>query len=161
MRQIGERRHGTMNKTDIQIQVREMDSVDIGDVVRIDELITGKYRPDDWEDRLSYHLRREPDGAKVAELDGEIVGFMLGEVRTGEFGLEEPTGWIAVLGVDPEHQGHQVGRRLAEAMLDYFKSRNVHSVRTLVDDKMGDIAGFFKSLGFEPASLRPFVKRLD
>ena len=148
-------------QTDLQVHIREMDSVDIGDVTRIDELVTGKYRPDDWEERITYHLRRDPDAAKVAELDGEVIGFMLGEVRSGEFGLEEPSGWIEVLGVDPEHQGHAVGRQLAEAMIDYFKSRGAQTVHTLVDESMEDIAGFFSSLGFEPASLRPFVKTLS
>ena len=81
-------------------------------------------------------------------------------MRPGEFGLEEPTGWIEVLGVDPEVRGKAIGRRLMEAMLDHFRSLEVVAVRTLVDEKMGDIAGFFTSLGFEPATLRPFVKSL-
>lgn len=146
--------------SDHGVQVRSLDTVDIGAITEIDEKITGNYRPETWELRVGYYLRRDPDAAMVAEIDGKVVGFMLGEVRSGEFGLEEPTGWIEVLGVDPEYQKKAVGRRLAEAMLDYFKTREARSVRTLVDDSMEDIAGFFNSLGFEPASLRPFVKKL-
>ncbi len=85
---------------------------------------------------------------------------MLGEVRVGEFGLEEPTGWIEVLGGRPGGARQGIGRRLADAMLDHFRSLDVVAVRTLVDEKAGDIAGFFTSLGFEPATLRPFVKSL-
>ena len=85
---------------------------------------------------------------------------MLGEVRSGEFGLEEPTGWIEVLGVDPSQRGRAIGRRLGEAMLEHFRTSGAKSVRTLVDESMEGIAGFFTSLGFEPASLRPFVKTL-
>lgn len=142
------------------LHVRPLDSIDIGAVGKIDEKITGQYRPDTWELRIGYYLRRDPEGALVAEADGEVVGFMLGEVRSGDFGLEEPTGWIEVLGVDPEYQGKAVGRRLAEAMLEHFKVRDARSVRTLVDESMEDIAGFFGSLGFEPAPLRSFVKHL-
>ena len=149
-----------MSTTSDTVKVRGLDTVDIGDVVAIDEKISGEYRPDVWDRRIAYYLRRDPDAALVAEVDGQVVGFMLGEVRAGEFGLEEPTGWIEVLGVDPEVRGKAIGRRLMEAMLDHFRSLEVVAVRTLVDEKMGDIAGFFTSLGFEPATLRPFVKSL-
>ncbi len=141
-------------------QIRILDTIDIGAVTAIDEKITGKYRPDEWERRIAYYLRRDPDAALVAEIDGDVVGFMLGEVRSGEFGLEEPTGWIEVLGIDPERRGGAIGRRLADALLDHFRGEGATSVRTLVDETMGDVAGFFGSLGFEPAPLKPFVKAL-
>ncbi len=149
-----------MTATTLDVQVRQLDTVDIGAVTAIDEKITGRYRPDEWERRIGYYLRRDPDAALVAESDGEVVGFMLGEVRSGEFGLEEPTGWIEVLGVDPERQGGAIGRRLAEALLEHFRTLGATTVRTLVDETMDDVAGFFASLGFEPAPLRPFVKPL-
>ena len=149
-----------MPETTNAVNVRPLDTVDIEDVVRIDEKITGQYRPDVWDTRIGYYLRRDPDAALVAVVDGAVAGFMLGEVRSGEFGLEEPTGWIEVLGVDPDCQGRSVGRRLAEAILAHFEASGAKSVRTLVDDTMEDIAGFFTSMGFEPATLRPFVKSL-
>ena len=150
-----------MTKVASAVHVRGLDTVDIGDVVTIDEKIVGEYRPDVWEDRIGYYLRSDPDAALVAEIDGEVVGFMLGEVRSGEFGLEEATGWIEVIGVDPERQGQAIGRQLAEAMFDHFKSCGATTVRTLVDEKMERIAAFFTSVGFEPEPLRPFVKRLS
>jgi ribosomal protein S18 acetylase RimI-like enzyme len=150
-----------MTETPSEVRVRPLEDMDISDIVTIDEKIGGKYRPEVWERRIGYYLRRDPDSSVVVEIDGKVVGFMLGEVRSGEFGLEEPTGWIEVLGVDPDHQGKSIGRRLAEAMLEHFRQRGAHSVRTLVDEeKQGDIRRFFNSLGFEPSSLRPFVKAL-
>lgn len=143
------------------VKVRTLDTVDIGDVIRIDEEISGQYRPEIWERRVGYYLRRDPDAALVAEVDGRVVGFMLGEVRAGEFGLEEPTGWIEVLGVEPGHRGRAIGRQLAETLLDHFRARGARTVRTLVDEAMPEIAGFFTRLGFEPATLRPFVKALS
>ncbi len=142
------------------VQIRILDTVDIGAVTDLDETITGRYRPDEWERRIAYYLRRDPDAVLVAEIDGEVAGFMLGEVRAGEFGREEPTGWIEVLGVDPERRGAAIGRQLAEALFEHFRTRGATTVRTLVDETMGDIAGFFGSLGFEPAPLKPFVKTL-
>jgi len=143
-----------------EVRIRPLDELDIDDIVAIDERIRGQYRPEVWESRVGYYLRRDPEGPVVAELDGQVIGFMLGEVRSGEFGLEEPTGWIEVLGVDPDHQGLAAGRRMAQALLEHFREQGVTRVRTLVDEEMEDLARFFDSLGFEPSSLRSFVKTL-
>ncbi len=142
------------------VQIRILEDTDIDGVTSLDEKLGGRYRPEVWERRIGYYLRRDPEAPLVAEADGRVVGFMLGEVRAGEFGLEDPTGWIEVLGVDPDYRGRSIGRRLAERMLEHFRSRGAASVRTLVDEEMEEIAGFFGALGFEPSSLRPFVKRL-
>ena len=151
-----------MTESTPEVTVRPATELDIGDIVRIDERIGGAYRPEVWERRLGYYIRRDPDASVVAAgPDGRVVGFMLGEVRSGEFGLEHPTGWIEVLGVDPDFRGRAVGRRMAEAMLDHFRGRGATEVRTLVDvDRLGDVAGFFRSLGFERAPLEPLVRQL-
>lgn len=145
-----------------EVTVRPASELDIGDIVRIDERIGGAYRPEVWERRLGYYIRRDPDASVVAAApEGRVVGFMLGEVRSGEFGLEHPTGWIEVLGVDPDFRGRAVGRRMAEAMIAHFRDRGAVEVRTLVDEEtLGDVAGFFRSLGFEPAPQQPFVLEL-
>ena len=149
--------------------IRPLDELDVTGIAAIDEKIGGAYRPEVWEGRCGYYIRRDPEGSFIAEAGGaggaggnekRIVGFMLGEVRSGEFGLEEPTGWIEVLGVDPEYRGRSVGRRLADAMLGHFRARGATRVQTLVDEEREDIRSFFASLGFEPSSLRPFGRRL-
>ena len=149
-----------MIETESALRIRPLDELDIDAIVGIDEKISGRYRPEVWESRIGYYLRRDPEASVVAEAGGRVVGFMLGEVRSGEFGLEEPTGWIEVLGVDPGHRGRAVGRRMAQAMLEHFRREGAKSVRTLVDESMGDIALFFESLGFTPAGLKPFVRSL-
>jgi ribosomal protein S18 acetylase RimI-like enzyme len=149
-----------MIETESAIRIRQLDELDISDIVAIDEKIGGRYRPEVWERRVGYYLRRDPEASVVAEVDGKVVGFMLGELRSGEFGLEEPTGWIEVLGVDPAQRSKAIGRRMAEAVLEHFRAQGAHSVRTLVDEEREDIHRFFSSLGFEASSLRPFVKKL-
>ena len=150
-----------MNETTAEVRIRALEDTDLGDIIGIDEKIGGSYRPEVWERRLAYYSRRDPEAQVVAESAGKVVGFMLGEMRSGEFGMEEPTGWIEVLGVDPDARGKAVGRRLAESMTEYFRASGATAVRTMVDAEMVGIERFFESLGFEPASLRPFVKRLD
>ncbi|HEV8583237.1 MAG TPA: GNAT family N-acetyltransferase [Thermoanaerobaculia bacterium] len=148
-------------ETAAEIRIRPLDELDISDIVAIDEKIGGRYRPEVWERQIGYYLRRAPEASVVAEVNGKVAGFMLGEVRSGEFGLEEATGWIEVLGVDPAYRSKALGRRMAEAMLQHFRSQGAHSVRTLVDEEREDILHFFSSLGFEPSTMRPFVKRLS
>lgn len=146
--------------TKAEVRIRALEDADIGDITALDEKLMGEYRPEVWERRLGYYLRRDPESSTVAEADGRVVGFMLGEVRSGEFGLEEPTGWIEVLGVDPDYRGNAIGRRLAERVLASFAALGAKSVRTLVDEEMAGIGDFFTALGFQAATLRPFIKKL-
>ena len=150
-----------MSETSADVRIRCLEDTDLGDITAIDEKIGGEYRPEVWEQRMAYYFRRDPEASVVAELDGRVVGFMFGEIKSGEFGMEEPTGWIEVLGVDPDVRGRAIGRRLAERVMNHFQQSGATAVRTLVDADMAGIERFFESLGFEAASLRPFVKRLD
>jgi ribosomal protein S18 acetylase RimI-like enzyme len=141
-------------------RIRPVNELDIEAICRIDERITGKYRPDVWEDRVVYFIRRDPDSSQVAEQDGKVIGFMLGEVRGGEFGMEEPTGWIEFFGVDPSAREKGVGRRLTDALLDGFRKRGAHVARTMVRTQDADIARFVAAMGFVPAPVSALEKRL-
>jgi ribosomal protein S18 acetylase RimI-like enzyme len=141
-------------------RVRPLDELDIGSIVRIDERITGIYRPDIWEQRVGYYLRRDPESSQVVEVDGRVVGFMLGDVRAGEFGLEEPSGWIERFGIDPEYRGRDLGARMFAALAEHFRARGARVVRTLVDQKDQGVAGFLGALGFTPSPLQALEARL-
>jgi ribosomal protein S18 acetylase RimI-like enzyme len=143
-----------------EARVRPMTELDIEGICRVDERITGRYRPEVWEQRAAYYIRRDPDSSQVAEVDGRIVGFMLGEVRGGEFGLEEPTGWVEFFGVDPTAREKGIGRRLIEALLGHFRAKGAHVARTMVAAEDKDIAAFIAAMGFAPAPLTALEKRL-
>lgn len=134
-------------------RIRPLDELDLGAIVKIDERISGKYRPEVWEKRVMYYLRRDPDASQVAEEGGQVVGFMLGEVRTGEFGLEEPGGWVDRFGIHPDHRGKDLGKKLFEAMRAHFVAQGAASIRTLVDRNDRNVGGFLAALGFVPAAL--------
>jgi ribosomal protein S18 acetylase RimI-like enzyme len=143
------------------IKLRPITELDIEAVTEIDEKITGKYKPDDWERRFGYYLRRDPELSLIAEEDGRVVGFMLGEVRAGEFGLEEPAGWIEVMGVDPECQGRSVGRELLNGMLTNFRTRKATAVRTLVNEQsQAQLLAFFEQSDFQPTPLKTLEHKL-
>jgi ribosomal protein S18 acetylase RimI-like enzyme len=137
---------------DRAVRVRPLDELDIGGIVRIDERISGLYRPDFWESRVMYYLRRDPQASQVAEVQGHVVGFMLADVRAGEFGLEEPSGWIERFGIDPDFRGRDLGRALFDAIAAHFRELGTQRIRTLALETDA-VAGFLKRLGFQPAPL--------
>lgn len=137
-----------------------MSELDISRVVAIDERLTGVYRPEVWERRVGYYLRRDPDSCPVAEIGGTVVGFMFSDVRGGEFGLEETTGWIERFGVDPDFQGRSIGRRLFEEVQAQMAGHGVMTIRTLVDKKDSDLASFLRAVGFENAELQALEMRV-
>jgi ribosomal protein S18 acetylase RimI-like enzyme len=136
-----------------QIRIRSLDELDIARIVAIDERLTGVYRPDVWERRVMYYLRRNPDLSQVAEMNGKVVGFMLSDLRGGEFGLEETSGWIERFGVDPDFQGRSIGRRLFEAVVAQLKGQGATTMRTLVEKSDSELASFLRAVGFKDAPL--------
>jgi hypothetical protein len=67
------------------IRIRPLSELDISRIVSIDERLTGVYRPEIWERRVGYYLRRDPESCPVAEFEGKLVGFMFSDIRGGEF----------------------------------------------------------------------------
>ena len=139
----------------------------IKDIVRIEKRIEGKLGIID-EERMEYleeaaRFNIESSDSMLslgAELDGNIVGFIIGEIRIWEFGLGEKTGWIRILGVDPDFQRFGIGRKLGEALLEHFERRGIKRVRTMAEWYTGDLISFFKSLGFNMLNMIPLEKEL-
>jgi GNAT superfamily N-acetyltransferase len=109
---------------------------------------------------VGYYLRRDPDASQLAEVEGRVVGFLLGDLRAGEFGIEEPSGWIERFGIDPDFRGRDLGKQMFEAICRHFRSQGATSVRTMVDRGDPAIGGFLKALGFSPSVLEALEMRL-
>jgi ribosomal protein S18 acetylase RimI-like enzyme len=144
-----------------QVRIRPLDELDISRITAIDERLSGVYRPELWERRIAYYIRRDPDACRVAEVNGKVVGFMLADLRGGEFGLEETSGWIERFGVDPDYQGRSLGRRLFESVVEHLSARGAATARTLVNDGDEDLARFLRAVGFVDAPMTALEKRLS
>jgi ribosomal protein S18 acetylase RimI-like enzyme len=136
-----------------ELTVRPLTELDIDAISRIDAKVTGSYRPEFWEERVAYYLRRDPESSRVAEQGGRVVGFMLADLRGGEFGLEERSAWIERFGVDPDTRGQGVGRKLFAALHDHFKSSGAKRLRTFVDTRQDETARFLAAVGFHESDL--------
>ena len=68
-------------------------------------------------ERIAHLMRTDPDGAWVAEEDGELVGCALALVREGMW-------FLSLLMVDPPHHGKGLGRQLLDATLQTATDRS-------------------------------------
>ncbi|HKZ42455.1 MAG TPA: GNAT family N-acetyltransferase, partial [Candidatus Hodarchaeales archaeon] len=95
-----------------------------------------------------------PMGDSLAiEIDGRLIGFVLGHVRSGDFGLKGKTGWFSVIAVDPEYQGQGYGFRLGTELLERFKKKGASKVQTMLRWNQGDLITYLSALGFEKSPL--------
>jgi ribosomal protein S18 acetylase RimI-like enzyme len=147
--------------------IRMLEMADLDDILKIEEKIERannlekSERMDLLKKTAIYLLQQdEPLLNLGAEIDGKLVGFMFAEIRYWEFGRGEKTGWIKVLGVDPEYQGRGIGRKLGETLLDHFRKKHITKVTTLVDWYDGDLISYFRSLGFDILNMIPLEKEL-
>ena len=95
----------------------------------------------------------------VAEMNGEIVGFVAGYSLDGSFGIEE-SAWLAMVGVSPHVMGQRIGRALAEKILDHFKNEGYKTVYAMVKWDSTDLLSFLKTLGFVPSQFIHLKKEL-
>jgi len=96
-----------------------------------------------------------------AEAQDEIVGFIIGDERSWEFGSPKQVGWIRMLGVHPNFQSAGVGRLLGEEILERFQKAGVERVRTIVGWDESDLLPFFHSLDFGMKEATVLEKELD
>ncbi len=67
-------------------KIRNMTDSDMAAIVQIDQRITGSERS--WRQRASSHFRTYYAPLSfVAEVEGEVVGFIMGDVRGAEYAL--------------------------------------------------------------------------
>ncbi len=150
------------------VKIRPLSLDNIKDIVRIEKRIEGKLgiineeRMEYLKEATRYNIERsDPMMSLGAELDENIVGFIIGEIRIWEFGIGEKTGWIRILGVDPDFQRSGIGRKLGKALLEHFERRGIKRVRTMAEWYTGDLISFFKSLGFNMLNMIPLEKELN
>jgi len=119
---------------------------DISDVIRIDAGNTGLAKPEFWRTQFERYGGRPQRYFLIAEQGGEVIAFIVGEVRAWEFG-SPPCGWIFAIGVDRQTRMGGLGTRLFNAIMEQFRSDGVDTVRTMVQVQDQLLMSFFRSQG--------------
>ncbi len=160
MTEAGTRRSGPSASGGDDWAVRAAESDDVAAIGRLDERITGLAKPDYWGDTFARYGGRPDRYFLVAERDGGVSGFIIGEVRAWEFG-SPPCGWIFAIGVDPDHRLRKVGSRLFETACRRMRESGVKTVRTMLARDDGLNMAFFRSHGMMAGSFIQLEMPLD
>jgi ribosomal protein S18 acetylase RimI-like enzyme len=146
-----------MTQDEKEIVIRRMTEDDVSRVKAIDESLTGSSRAPSWEVGAEIEVAvYRPAVSFVAEVEGEVVGFILGDIRGAEYG-KDLRGWIDMVGVNPNYHRLGIGRSLVEKFCEVCRKNGV-SAEVVIRDSDEILKGFFSSLGFYRGDMINYVK---
>lgn len=133
------------------INVRLMQEEDFEAVVAIDERVLGKARPDYF--KVKFELMFDSSDVLPTSLvaegqDGAVIGFVMGTLYMGEFGIFQEQATLDTIGVRPDHQKRGVGALLLSEFTAHLKSLGVKKISTLVDSNDVRLNRFFNANRF-------------
>jgi len=147
------------HKVESKLRIRSMEHEDISPVLAIDRSISGVKRAITYTDLITGSLGGVLDLSVVAELNGEVVGFILARHAL----IGEPfheVGFIQILGVDPDHWHQGIATKMVNALLERCRGKGLKTVRLMVNDNDRQLQGFFSRLGFSRGRLIDYTTTL-
>jgi ribosomal protein S18 acetylase RimI-like enzyme len=140
-----------MNQSTIKIRLMQAD--DFIAVTRIDEKVLRVSRPEYYQlkfEELVQSTDRVPTSLVAEKEDGTVVGFVMGELLIGEYGISREA-TLDTIGVDPDY-GHQgIGKLLLQEFMDHLKALGARRIFTLVDSNDSGMTHFFRANQFSPS----------
>lgn len=134
-------------------KMRVMKRDDRDAVVAIDARVSKQERREYYQRKIESVVSNPHNinTSLVAELDGKIVGFIMGDVYFGEFGIPETSATIDTIGVHPDYQNRGVAHDLIDQFLTNMKAVGVSKVYTLVNWDDFALEKFFSRHRFQPS----------
>jgi ribosomal protein S18 acetylase RimI-like enzyme len=135
-----------------EVRIREMEIGDLPGVYDLGERLFSAealpilYRTWDEYDVVDL-FSADGETCLVAELEGRLVGFVLGSViqkRRGAWTY----GYLEWIGVDPACGRRGIGRRLFRSLTERFVGQGVRMIIVDTESDNRDAIAFFRSLGF-------------
>ena len=136
------------------IKIRLMKTNDFDAVVEIDEKVLKASRPEYYElkfDKLFKSKDYLPTSLVAEEEDGAVVGFVMGELYMGEYGIFREEAALDTIGIDPHYQHKGIGEQLINEFMDHLRSLGVQKINTLVDMNDSKLIHFFSANQFSPS----------
>ncbi|MCC6202636.1 MAG: GNAT family N-acetyltransferase [Gammaproteobacteria bacterium] len=141
--------------------IRDVAAGDLDAIVAIDLGETGVAKHDYWREKFELAARQRATHIfLVAEQEGAVAGFIIGEIKAWEFG-SSPCGWVSAIGVANESRFTGTGTRMLEALLAEFKRAGIDIVRTMVARGNRELMSFFRSQGLMAGPYLQLEMRLD
>ncbi len=134
-----------------RIVIRTLTLDDHARIVAIDKKLTGRSRGEWFKGRLNRALSESDVCISLgAEIDGILVGALLGSLQYGEFGQPQPLAVMDTILVDPGMSGHGVGRELLDQLVRNLRALGIEHIRTEVDWTEHGLTAFLGHAGFKP-----------
>jgi ribosomal protein S18 acetylase RimI-like enzyme len=136
------------------ITIRLMQEKDLAAIIRIDEKILKSSRPAYYEQRFEKLFRSGeyvPTSLVAETEDRTLVGFIMGELYIGEYGISGEGASVDTVGVDPEYQCRGIGLKLMTEFVDHLRELGVQKINTLVDRNDVGMMQYFNANGFTPS----------
>jgi GNAT superfamily N-acetyltransferase len=132
--------------------IRALRAADLARLVEMDQKLTGRSRKTWFEGKL----RRALDDSDLrislgAELDGRLVGALLGSIHYGEFGLPEPVAVLDTILVDKKFSRHGLATAMFRQLRRNLSALGVTCLRTELGKEELSLDGFLRKQGFIPA----------
>ncbi|MCX8111192.1 MAG: GNAT family N-acetyltransferase [Syntrophorhabdaceae bacterium] len=138
------------------IKIRLMKAEDFDAIVRIDNKVLGLKRPEYYKLKFERFVQSKdyvPTSLVAETNDGTVVGFVMGELYIGEFGISQEKATLDTIGVDPDYQRRGIGELLINEYMAHLKKLGVEKVNTLVDWDDAKLIHFFSANKFSPSKL--------
>lgn len=138
-----------------------MRAEDLDRLVKIDRAYVGRSRQV-W---LAGKLRAALEGgirmSLGADVDGTLVGALLGTVHYGEFGQAEPVAILDTILVDPAFTGRHIGDAMLAQLLKNLAALRIERLRTEVGWNEQRLLGFLAKEGFVPVPRLVLERSVD
>jgi ribosomal protein S18 acetylase RimI-like enzyme len=141
-----------MNESTIKIRLMKADDFDA--VVGIDAKVLEAARPEYYEMKFEKLFQSKdylPASLVAEEKDGTVVGFVMGEIYMGEYGIFQEEATLDTIGVDPAYQQKGIGEQLINEFMDHLRKFGVQKINTLVAWNDTRLIRFFSANQFNPS----------
>ncbi len=136
------------------IRIRLMKGEDFDAVLKIDEKIVKASRTDYYEVKFEKLFKSKdylPVSLVAETEDGTVVGFVMGELYMGEYGIFQEEATLDTIGVDPDYQHKGIGEQLINEFIDHLRKVGVKKINTLVNWNDSMLLHFFSANRFSPS----------
>lgn len=139
------------------INVRRMTSRDLDGVLVLINKITKGEISITYRDLVTNYSGGPLDLSLVAEVNDQMVGFILAHLEFVYIPFVEVC-LIGAVGVDPEYQGRQIGSTLVHKLIDRCHLEDIDTIRALVAQGDEPLRRFMEYLGFRPSNIINYDK---
>ena len=145
-----------------RLDIRQLQEDDFEAIVDIDTRAAGRPRPDYIGRKFEHAIQTagQLGTSYVAVIDDTILGFIMGGVYLGEFGIPGDTATIDTIGVHPDYEGQGIARSLLDEFVNHCRAAGVARIHTLVEWTDEPLLRFFDHMGFGPAKSLSLEKLL-